>query len=116
MIRIIILTCAFQTKEAQQRLDEMRNMINRRQGSESNMARRIRAGGLFEDAPKSRDRSGSLDVLSARLIQDQQITRTANDVLNDADESLSKALKSHEELQEELNVILTQFKEVRGTA
>ncbi|KAF5333454.1 hypothetical protein D9611_002621 [Ephemerocybe angulata] len=120
------------TKEAQQRLDEMRNLIGRRQGDIT--PRRLRPG-MFNETPKSRDRSGSLsDVMAARLqhrpggSMDRIITHgsqhsspspspspVSNNALssltNEADAGLAKVLKANERLESDLRYMAAQFKE-----
>ena len=79
---------------------------------------------LFEGTPISRDRSGSLDNFSPRVINRQgsvgsvnqtpelPATQSLSSLTNEAEEGLVKALKSQEGLQKELHGLAGQFKEV----
>lgn len=90
-----------QTKAAQERLEEMRALIGRRQ--------------VESAAPRTRPRSGTLDGLSSRPTATSDVTnliKTIEVLASEADTDLASAQSRQETLQAELAKLANEFKEV----
>ncbi|KAF8204714.1 RhoGEF domain-containing protein [Pholiota molesta] len=85
------------TKAAQERLEEMRNLIGRRQG---------------EGTPRTRPRSGTLDnPRQPALPETNNFIRIVDNLINEVDQDLSNAQDSTEALQTELAKLASQFRD-----
>ncbi|KAF8969440.1 hypothetical protein BDZ97DRAFT_1902547 [Flammula alnicola] len=87
------------TKAAQERLEEMRNLIGRRQG---------------EGTPRTRPRSGTLDNTLSRnsaMADAGNFVRTVDTFAIEADKDLASAQASQETLQTELVRLAAEFRE-----
>ncbi|KAF9481824.1 hypothetical protein BDN70DRAFT_875770 [Pholiota conissans] len=86
------------TRAAQERLEEMRNLIGRRQG---------------EGTPRTRPRSGTLDnPARPPSMSDANIfIRTIDNLVNEVDRDLSSAQETAQTLQTELSKMTSQFRE-----
>ena len=88
-----------QTKAAQERMEEMRQLIGMRQ---SDNVRRPRSAAA--SSPSGPGISNSVQV--------DAFTRSLEDMLSDADRGLEQALTSHDTLQIDLSQLTSDLKEV----
>ncbi|KAF8165546.1 hypothetical protein B0H34DRAFT_689520 [Crassisporium funariophilum] len=85
------------TKEAQKRMEEMRNLIGRRQG---------------EETPRSRPRIGMFNAHVRTSSGDVgDLGKTVDTLVSEADKDLAQAQSNHELLQNELRRLASEFKE-----
>jgi len=89
-----------QTKAAQERMEEMRQLIGRRQA---------------DGTPRSRSRSTAFDMPSqssapAKMID---VLRSIETLASEADQDLSRAVSCQETLQKDIVEVTTGLKEVR---
>ena len=90
-----------QTKAAQDRMEEMRNLIGRRQ----------------DDTPRSRTRTAVFSTPSrASSEASDEVSRTLDILVADADKGLVKAQSNQDILQNELRRLASEFKEVLQTS
>jgi hypothetical protein len=98
----LVTILPMQTREAQERMNEMRQLIGKRFEGESTP--RSRAGTLpGSPAPRTAD-SFSAD----------EIARTLQDIVSEADQQLTRAASNHETMQDDLKLLVSDFKEVGG--
>jgi hypothetical protein len=89
-----------QTKAAQERMEEMRNLIGRRQ----------------EETPRGRTRSAIFTSPSRTSSEtSEEVSRTLDMLVADADQELVKAQSNQDILQNELHRLASEFKEVLQT-
>ena len=89
-----------QTKAAQERMEEMRNLIGRRQ----------------EETPRSRPRTAIFSTPSRTSSEtSEEVSRTIDMLVADADQDLVKAQSNQDTLQNELRRLASEFKEVLQT-
>lgn len=91
-----------QTKEAQQRMEEMQKLLSHRQSGDGTP--RLRAGSIFSERP-------STPVLSSST-QPDHVTRSINMLASEAEQALSRAMTGQETLEQNVHALSGQFKEV----
>ena len=88
-----------QTREAQQRMAEMRHLIGKR----------------FEGESTPRSRAGTLPNSPAPRITDPSadgVARTLQDIVSETDQHLTRAATNHETMRDDLKLLASDFKEV----
>jgi CHAT domain-containing protein len=95
----IYINLATQTKAALERMEEMRQLIGRRQG---------------DGTPRSRARSIVLDTptRNSTSVNIADLSRSIDMLVSDADKDLSRAASNQEALQRDLKQVAIQLKEV----
>lgn len=89
-----------QTREAQDRMNEMRQLIGKR--FESDGAPRSRPG-VFPSSPAPRQTEN---------FQADGIAQSLQELVSEADKDLTRAVSNHDTLQDGLNLLVSDFKEV----
>jgi hypothetical protein len=96
------INCFQQSRAAQERMEEMRQVIGRRQG---------------EYTPRSRPRS-TIDINRTPTIDKSQVDRAAqvvDDLVLEADNGLVQAVSHQDKMQEGLRKLIADYREVSCT-
>ena len=100
-----------QSREALERMEEMRQLIGLRQG-EPAVTPRGRPRSLAAPSDAASASRGSGGESNSALFEG--FARTVEGLTDEAEDGLSRSMSCHESLQDELRQLASDFKEVRG--